>query len=69
MQAKGYGSALEVVREKARKRGIPTKLTGFRKPRWFAVTCKRHRDVTAFFNPVMIEKQKGKQKTHFCFPR
>lgn len=51
--------ALAVVRDKPGKRGIPTKLTGCRKPRWFAAACKRHRDVTAFFNPAMIEKQKG----------
>ncbi|MDQ3564495.1 MAG: hypothetical protein M3436_10250 [Pseudomonadota bacterium] len=54
--------ALAVVRDKARKRGISTKLTGCRKPRWFAAACKRHREVTAFFNPATIEKQKGKAK-------
>ncbi len=54
--------ALAVVRDKARKRGIPEKLTGCRKPRWFAAACKRHREVPAFFNPAMIEKQREKAK-------
>ena len=41
--------ALAVVRDKARKRGIPKKLTGCRKPRWFAAACKRYTEVPAFF--------------------
>ena len=40
--------ALAVVRDKATKRGIPKKLTGCRKPRWFAVAWKRHRDEPLF---------------------